>query len=110
MCFFFAWNLAPSNVSWILIFTGGFAMGGIGPMIFISIVELPEIGHEYVGGASGIVIASGNAGGVLMPLVVMSPLVAAGTLAAYTIGFSAILVILAMTALVAIPLKETELK
>jgi len=85
-------------------------MGGIGPMIFISIVELPEIGHEYVGGASGIVIASGNAGGVLMPLVVMSPLVAAGTLAAYTIGFSAILVILAMTALVAIPLKETELK
>ena len=108
ICLFLAWHLAPSGCA--LIFLGGFAMGGITPVLLALLVELPEIGHEYLGGASGLVMTSGNAGGFFLPRVVLSPLVAAGILGAYTRGFSVVLVLLAVIALVAIPLNETGVR
>lgn len=106
-CLFFAWRLAPSAATSVLIFLGGFAMGGIMPILLAFPVELPEIGSEYVGGASGLVVSLGNMGGFLVPLVVMSPLVAVGTLKTYTTGFSVISILLAATALVAMFLTES---
>ena len=107
ICLFFAWRLAPGSATSALTFLGGFGLGGIAPLVFALPAELPEIGHEYVGGASGIVLSLANMGGFLIPLVVMSPLIAAGTLKAYTTGFSVIALLLAATLLVNIFLRET---
>jgi len=107
ICLFFAWRLAPTPNAQILFLLGGFVLGGVYPLIFALPAELPEIGHEHAGGASGIVMSLSNMGGFLIPLVVMSPLVAAGTLKAYTTGFSVILLLLAANSLVAIFLTET---
>lgn len=110
ICLFFAWQLAPNPIISILAFLSGFGFGSMQPIILALPVELPEIGHDYVGGASGIVASLANMGGFLIPLMVMSPLVTAGTLKAYTNGFSVILILLAAIALVAIPLMETGIK
>ena len=107
ICLFFAWRLAPADIAWVLLLLGGFVHGGVHPLVFALPAELPEIGHEYVGGASGIVMSLSSMGGFFIPLVVMSPLVAAGTLKAYTTGFSVILLLVAATSLVAIFLAET---
>jgi nitrate/nitrite transporter NarK len=107
ICFFFAWQLAPGAATWVLIFLGGFAMGGITPLLLAVPLELPEIGHEYVGGASGLVISLMYMGGFLVPLVVFSPLVAAGTLAAYTTGFLVAAIFLALIVLPVTILTET---
>jgi len=107
LCLFFAWRLAPGVTTWVLTFLGGFAFGAITPVIFALLIALPEIGSEYVGGASGLIASLGNMGGFLIPLLVMSPLVAAGTLKAYTTGFLVISIVLAATALIAIFITET---
>ncbi len=106
VCLFFAWYLAPGAATWILIFLGGLVFGAVPSILFTFPVELPEIGHEYVGGASGLVVSFMNAG-VLIPLLVISPLVAAGTSGAYTTGFLVIALLLAAIALPAMLLKET---
>jgi nitrate/nitrite transporter NarK len=87
ICVFFAWYFAPGAATWILIFVGGFIFGSIQPILFTVLVELPEIGPECMGGASGLVATFLNAGGFFIPLLITSPLVAAGTLGAYTTGF-----------------------
>ena len=107
VCLFFAWFLAPSTATWILVFLGGFILGGVPPILFTIPLELPEIGHEYVGGASGLVVSLLNMGGFLLPLLVMSPLVITGTLSAYTTGFLVTMVILAAIVLPTIFLRET---
>ena len=81
--------------------------GPILPILLTLLVELPEIGHEYVGGASGLMLSLMHVGGFLVPLLVMSPLVAAGTLGAYTTGFLVTATILVLIALLAIFLTET---
>ena len=106
-CLFFAWYLAPGVATWILIFLGGFTIGGVPPILFTVPMELPEIGEEYVGGAAGVVGALMNLGGFLIPLLVISPIVAAGTLGAYTNGFLIIAFLIAVTILPVIPLIET---
>lgn len=110
ICLFFAWHLAPRTSSLALTFFGGYALGGMSPILFAIPVELSEIGHDYVGGASGIMLSLGNMGGFLIPFMVMSPLIAAGTLKAYNNGFLVILILLAAVASVAIPLMETGIK
>ena len=104
---FFAWRLSPTPTAQILFLLGGFVHGGVHPLLFALPAELPEIGHEHVGGASGIVMSLSSMGGFLIPFVVMSPLIAAGTLKAYTAGFSVILLLLAATLLVNIFVRET---
>ncbi len=109
VCLFFAWYLAPGAATWILVFLGGFTFGAVPPILWVFPVELPEIGHEYVGGASGLVASLQNVG-VLIPLLVISPLVAAGTLGAYTTGFLVIALLLAAIALPALLVMETGVR
>jgi len=70
-------------------------------------VELPEIGPECMGGTSGIVSTLLNAGGFFIPLLVISPLLAPGTVKAYTTGFLTISLIIAAIAVLAALLIET---
>ena len=79
----------------------------LNPILFALPVEFPEIGHEYVGGASGLAISLMNAGGFLVPLLVMTPLIGAGTSNAYTIGFVVIMVILAAVTIPIVFVMET---
>ena len=109
-CLFFAWRLAPSFATSALTFPGGFSIGGIASLLFALPVELPEIGHEHVGGAAGIVVSLGNMGAFLIPFMVISPFMAMGALRAYNVGFSVMSVLFVMTALIAIPLKETGIR
>jgi NNP family nitrate/nitrite transporter-like MFS transporter len=110
VCFFFAWHLAPGAATWILIFIGGFIFGSIQPVLFTVLVELPEIGPECMGGASGIVTTFLNAGGFFIPLLVTSPLVAARTLGSYTTGFLVTALILGGIVVSTIFLMETGAK
>ena len=107
VCLFFAWHLAPSAATSVLCFVGGLMLGGAPPLVFATLVELPEIGHAYVGGASGLVISLQQMGGVLLPLLVVTPIIAAGTLGAYTNGFLVAIILFAAIALPTIFLKET---
>lgn len=105
--FFFAWKLAPSFISYALLMVGGFIMGVAPPLLFAAPAELTELGHEYVGGASGIIVSMMNLGGFLMPLLVISPLLASGTLSAYTTGFMVAMLFVALMIVPVIFLKET---
>jgi len=106
MCFFIAWYLAPGTATGVFIFAGGIIFGGIQPVLFAILVELPEIGLECLGGTSGIVATFLNAGGFFIPLLVVSPLLAPGTIKAYTTGFLAISLIIAAIAVLTIFLHE----
>jgi NNP family nitrate/nitrite transporter-like MFS transporter len=106
MCFFIAWYLAPGTATGVFIFAGGIIFGGIQPVLFAILVELPEIGLECLGGTSGIVATFLNAGGFFIPLLVVSPLLAPGTIKAYTTGFLAISLIIAAIAVLTIFLYE----
>ncbi len=104
---FFAWQLAPSAATWILVFVGGLGVGTLPPILLTLPLELPEIGHEHVGGTTGLMIAAHAIGGVTVPLFLISPIMSAGTGQAYTIGF---LVVTALTVGAVIPtffLRET---
>jgi len=70
-------------------------------------VELPEVGYEYVGGASALVVSLGNIGGFLVPTFIMASLVSAGTLHAYNAGFLVISIIIAAVIVPTIFLTET---
>jgi len=106
-CLFSAWHLAPGTATSVLVFFSGFLYGGIPPILLTFPLELPEIGQEHVGGAAGLVGTLGNIGGFLIPLLVVSPLMATGTLAAYTTGFSVIAILFAAIALPTIFMLET---
>jgi nitrate/nitrite transporter NarK len=106
-CFFLAWYVAPGTGTGVFIFTGGLIFGGIQPVLYAILVELPEIGPECMGGTSGIVSTLLNAGGFFIPLLVISPLLAHGTAKAYTTGFLTISLIIAAIALLAALLIET---
>ncbi|MBN2466806.1 MAG: MFS transporter [Deltaproteobacteria bacterium] len=110
LCLFFAWYFSPGGATGILIFIGGVIFGSIQPVLFAILVELPEIGPECMGGASGIVATLLNAGGFFVPLVVTSPLVAAGTLGAYTTGFLVTAMILGGIIILTLFLMETGAK
>jgi nitrate/nitrite transporter NarK len=107
VCFFFGWQLSPTAAAGPLILVGGFFLGGVPPLLYTLLVQLPEIGPEHVGGASGIVTSVMAAGGFLIPQAIVSPLVAGGTLSAYTAGFSIAALALATIALVTIFIMET---
>ena len=73
-------------------------------------VELPEIGHAYVGGAAGIMLSFLALGAVVIPNLVITPIVAEGTLSAFTSGFLVFSILLVALAVVAIFMKETGRK
>jgi len=110
VCIFFAWYFSPGAAAWILIFIGGVAFGGIQPILYTILVELPDIGPECMGGASGVVVTLLNAGGFFVPLLAISPLLAAGTISAYTTGFLVTAVILSGIILLTIFMPETGAK
>ena len=104
---FFAWQLAPSAATWVLIFVGGLGVGTLPPVILTMPLELPEIGHEHVGGTTGLMISAHSVGGVVIPLLVISPIVSAGTSGAYTVGFLVIALLIAAAILPTLFLRET---
>jgi len=106
-CFILAWYLAPGTATGVFIFAGGLFFGGIQPVLFAILVELPEIGPECLGGTSGVVSTLLNAGGFLIPLLVISPLLAPETAGAYTTGFFITSLIIAIIALLTAFLIET---
>jgi len=107
LCFYLAWLLAPGIDTYILIVVAGFISAAVFPIFMTMPMEWAEIGREYVGGATGLVTALGSVGGSLIPLLVVTPLMAAGTATAYNAGFLATALIIAAIAVTAIPLKET---
>ncbi len=82
-----SWLLAPGIGTWVLAYLGGTIVGAAPPILFAVPAELPEIGEAYVGGASGIIVSSMNAGGFLVSNLITSPIMASGTAAAYSTGF-----------------------
>ncbi len=105
--FYLTWVLAPGTAIFFLPIIGGIILGGAPPVMFAIPAELPELGREYVGGASGIIVSMMNLGGFIMPLAVTSPLMASGTQSAYTFGFLVSLLLVATITLPALFLRET---
>lgn len=107
VCFYLAWQFAPGIDTYILILLGGFISAGAGPLLLTMPMEWREIGREYAGGATGFVLALGSVGGFLIPLLVVTPLMAARTGAAYNTGFLTTALLIATLAVTTIPLTET---
>jgi len=110
ICFYLAWQIAPGTGTSILVFIGGLFLGGMVPLAFILPLEFPEIGTEYVGGTAGLVNSMANMGGVLGPLLVFSPLAAAGTAGSYSLSFTVAAILLAGGVLPAMFMMETGAK
>jgi NNP family nitrate/nitrite transporter-like MFS transporter len=104
---FFAWQLAPGADTWLLVFLGGLAMGIMPPVVLTLPLELPEIGHEHVGGTTGLILAAHAVGGVVIPLFIISPIMGSGTQQAYTIGFLVMMVLIAAAIIPTLFLRET---
>jgi MFS family permease len=104
---YISWLLAPGAGVWVLAYLGGTIVGGAPPVLFSVPAELPEIGEAYVGGASGLIVSSMNAGGFLLSVLITSPIMAAGTIAAYTTGFLISMIFLGSIAVPALFLTET---
>ena len=107
ICLFAAWQLAPSVATWVLVFIGGIGIGSLPPIVLTLPLELPEIGHEHVGGATGLIISALAMGGVIIPLLVISPIMAAGTSQAYSIGFLVAVLLIAAVIIPTLFLMET---
>lgn len=107
---FAAWQLAPGAGMWVALGIGGFVLGSVFPTILAAPVELPEIGRAYVGGAAGIMLSFLALGAVVIPNLVITPIVAEGTLSAFTSGFLVFSILLVALAVVAIFMKETGRK
>lgn len=71
---FLAWVFAYGVGTWVFVFIGGILAGGVPPLLLAYPPLLPEIGSKYAGGASGIMLTSGNLGGLLVILTIFSPL------------------------------------
>jgi MFS family permease len=110
VCPFFAWQLAPSAATWVLIFLGGIGVGSLPPIVLTLPLELPEIGREHVGGATGLILSVGSLGGFTVPLFVISPIMAAGTSEAYSTGFLVIMLLIAAAIIPASFIMETGRK
>ena len=82
-------------------------MGTMPPIILTLPLELPEIGHEHVGGATGLMLSAHSIGGVIIPLFIISPIMAAATEQAYDIGFLVMMLMLAAAIIPALFLRET---
>ena len=104
---YLSWLAAPGPGVWVLAYLGGTIVGGAPPVLFSVPAELPEIGEACVGGASGIIVSSMNAGGFVLSFLVTSPIMAAQTNAAYTSGFLVSVLALIVVAVPALFLTET---
>jgi len=107
ICLFSAWQLAPSPATWVLVFLGGIGVGSLPPIVLTLPLELPEIGHEHVGGATGLILSSLALGGFVIPLFVISPIMTAGTSQAYSAGFLVSMLLIAAAIIPALFLMET---
>jgi MFS family permease len=110
VCLFFAWQLAPGTATWVLVFLGGVGMGSLPPIVLTLPLELPEIGREHVGGTTGLILSSMALGGFTVPLFVISPIMAAGTLEAYSTGFLVSMLLIAAAIIPASLIMETGRK
>ncbi len=107
ICYYFAWQFAPGVATNILIIVGGFVSSGITPILLTFPMECQEFGQEYVASASGVAVALSNAGGFLLTILIITPLMAAQTPTAYDVGFLASVLLIAAGGLVILVLRET---
>jgi NNP family nitrate/nitrite transporter-like MFS transporter len=71
---FFAWLWSYGYLTWVLVFVGGLMAGGIPPLLLAYPPLLPEVGARYSGGAGGMILTSGNLGGITVMMALFSPL------------------------------------
>lgn len=107
ICFFLGWTLAPGIYTNFLIIIGGFFSGCMGPILLASFVDYPEIPQKYVGGTSGFAMAAANAGGFLIPLLAITPIISSQTASTYNTGFLVSALIYFAGAISIIGLRET---
>jgi MFS family permease len=69
-----AWFSAYGLSTWLLVFAGGVMAGGMPPLLLAYPPLLPEVGPRYSGGASGLILTSGNLGGMAVTLTLFHPL------------------------------------
>jgi len=106
-CLYAAWVLAPGIATYALAAVGGFIYCGVTPLLVTALIEYREIGQDYVGSAAGVVLTANNAGGFLLPLLVITPIMAAQTASAYNTGFLTVALLLTAGAVVTVGLTET---
>ena len=107
ICYYLAWRQAPGVATYALLVIGSLVFSGAAPILLASLVDYPEVPQKYVGGASGLAMAAANAGGFLIPLLIITPLMAAQTASAYDAGFLTTVLLLCAGALVIVGLTET---
>lgn len=106
-CYILGWLFAPGHLTEVLVFTGGLFQGGLVSIVFAQVMEFPEISPKHVGGAAGLVSSSGQLGGILLPLLLISPIITQATSTAYATGFIVVTVLFMITILPALFLIET---
>jgi len=94
---------AESLWIWILGFVIGFMVGSIIPLVVSIPIELKGVGHLYVAGATGLMAAMGNLGGLIIPNVYN---VMAGNIAPF-IGFIFLVILVIGAILLVLPVPET---
>lgn len=107
ICLYFAWRLAPGVATYVFVIIGGITICAASPLLLTVPMECKEIGQVHVASAVGVASALGNAGGFLLPLFLVTPLMADGTSAAYNVGFLVTVLLLAAGAMVTTGLTET---
>jgi len=88
---------------WILGFIIGFMVGTIIPILVAIPIELRGVGHSYVSGATGLMAAMGNLGGLTIPMVYL--LIAESSME--IIGFIFLVILIIGAILLVIPIPET---
>lgn len=95
-----AWFSAYGLPTWILVFAGGVMAGGVPPLLLAYPPLLPEVGPRYSGGASGLILTSGNLGGITLTLALFHPLSERG----YDPAFLSLGAVFCLIALFSLPL------
>jgi len=88
---------------WILSFVIGFMVGSIIPILVAIPIELKGVGHSYVAGATGLMAAVGNFGGLTIPMVYL--LIAESSME--IMGFIFLVILIIGAIFLVIPIPET---
>lgn len=102
-CVYFAWYLALSPATWVLLSLGGILISGVATLVLAIPLELPEVG-TYAATASSITTTIAHMGAFVMPTFVIAPIVDRW---GFSVAFAVAMAFLGSAALFALPLKET---
>jgi NNP family nitrate/nitrite transporter-like MFS transporter len=103
VCVFFAWLTAMSTATWFLLIAAGLFLGSGIPILMTFPVELPEIGHKWAGGCTGIILAMGSVGGFITMPYIFTPIARTSP----TLGYATMAILLGATILPLLAVPET---